>query len=160
MAPRFSSIARIAASVGTISLGTAAHADQADAPFLSRVAQSALTDIVYCNKTRLRAAAAVSYVEPSDNRFWTRGWVILEPGECRTMASTPNLTFYAYAETFDGSNVSWQGAHSLCVVWPTTFSIRVDGTTCAPGQETKPFLPIQAAGPGPHIWNLDPVPQR
>ena len=117
---------------------------------------SSLVTIVFCNKSAARAVASVSWVEPSDNQFWIRGWVILEPGVCRTMANTYNMNFYAYAETFEGPSFAWQGSHNLCVEWPAAFHFKVEGTTCRPGQLAKPFVALKADVPGEMIWNLAP----
>jgi uncharacterized membrane protein len=152
-------LAVMATIAGAIALTIPVQAAAAEtAVSASAQAQSNLVSIVFCNQSALRAAAAVSYVEVGDSAFTTRGWVILEPGDCRTMGQTPNPIFYAYAETFDGSNIAWQGNHSLCVQWPASFVLRVEPRTCSPTERAKLFVPVQSEAMAEKIWNLAPIP--
>lgn len=130
---------------------------RAEATVVAFGAQEGLTDIMVCNRSGQLAVAAVSYLSAANGQFRNRGWVIIENGVCQTMASTASRLFYLYAEGIENPSISWRGNHNLCVEWPGSFDfVSTDQTTCDAGQIVKPFLPMQASSPGPHIWNLDP----
>lgn len=67
-----------------------------------------------CNHSRWTASIAVTYVlSRNPDRFMTRGWKNLQPGECSMQGPYPKGRFWYYAFAKDGPQ--WAGDASICV---------------------------------------------
>lgn len=117
-----------------------------------------LLSLQVCNKSGRNATVAVSYMEPGDERWVTRGWFAVNTGGCITVGETDNANFYMYAETLNSGDYVWKGDHTLCVQYPGPFTRYESGNgrTCDSYESLVGFKKMHAEQAGTWTWTLDP----
>jgi uncharacterized membrane protein len=97
---------------------------------------SAVAQISYCNATTVRLQTAIGYVE--HGTWYSRGWLIFEPGECAVVLSGPLRNRYYYSYAKDTNDRTWSGESRFCVQ-PEAFLIDSSADCDSRGYEEKGF---------------------
>lgn len=124
----------------------------------ARAQAAGMLTLEVCNKSGRNATVAVSFMEPGDERWVTRGWFAVNNGACISVGTTDNANFYMYAEALNDGDYVWKGEHSLCVQYPGPFTRYESGAgrTCESHEALVGFQKMHAEQAGTWTWTLDP----